>query len=353
MLASVILIIILGVISVGGIEDVWLRAVAGNRLSIFEFDVAVRDTFWSVSIGSIFHYMCLALLNQSAMQKFMAVSTNAHASRAIAIFCIGFIVLTLLVICVGVIAYAKYWDCDPLTTNQVERLDQLIPLLAMEVAGKIPGVPGIFIAGVFCASLSSLSSSLNTISCSIYEDFIAVFNHKTFSETTVNVILKVIVLITGLICIALIFGFENMAGVFDFTLAVQAITNGPLLGLFTVGVLCPWVNGKGALVGGLSGLAFISWIVIGNQLYKSQGFIDYAKQMSTDGCIFGFNGTERIDDFVEPPFILYRISIWYNSLIAAIFVVISASLVSWLTKAKYHAVDANLISPIIRSLIRD
>lgn len=49
--------------------------------------------------------------------------------------------------------YAKYSDCDPLTSKQIKRSDQLLPFFVIDVAGKIPGLPGIFIAGVFSAAL--------------------------------------------------------------------------------------------------------------------------------------------------------------------------------------------------------
>ena len=42
----------------------------------------------------------------------------------------------------------------------------------MDVAGKIPGLPGIFLAGIVSSALSTMSASLNTLSGTIYEDFI-------------------------------------------------------------------------------------------------------------------------------------------------------------------------------------
>jgi hypothetical protein len=35
----------------------------------------------------------------------------------------------------------------------VDATDQLLPLYVLEVAGTIPGIPGLFVAGVFSASL--------------------------------------------------------------------------------------------------------------------------------------------------------------------------------------------------------
>lgn len=54
---------------------------------------------------------------------------------------------------IGLIIFKRYSDCDPLKTKQINKNDQLMPYYVMDIAGNIPGLPGLFIAGVFCASL--------------------------------------------------------------------------------------------------------------------------------------------------------------------------------------------------------
>lgn len=43
----------------------------------------------------------------------------------------------------------------------------------MDVAGHLPGLPGLFLAGLVSAGLATMSASLNTVSGTIYEDFIS------------------------------------------------------------------------------------------------------------------------------------------------------------------------------------
>lgn len=43
----------------------------------------------------------------------------------------------------------------------------------MDVAGHLPGLPGLFLAGLVSAALATMSASLNTVSGTIYEDFIS------------------------------------------------------------------------------------------------------------------------------------------------------------------------------------
>lgn len=42
----------------------------------------------------------------------------------------------------------------------------------MDVAGYLPGLPGLFISGIFAAALSSMSSMLNTLAGTIFDDFL-------------------------------------------------------------------------------------------------------------------------------------------------------------------------------------
>lgn len=40
------------------------------------------------------------------------------------------------------------------------------------IGSKVTGLSGIFVAGLFSAGLSSMSGLMNTMSCTIYEDFL-------------------------------------------------------------------------------------------------------------------------------------------------------------------------------------
>lgn len=73
--------------------------------------------------------------------------------RSVIYFCLGMTVMKTLSVLSGLAMYAKYFDCDPFTTKQVSRNDQLLPYYVMDIAGNIPGLSGLFIAGIFSAAL--------------------------------------------------------------------------------------------------------------------------------------------------------------------------------------------------------
>lgn len=67
----------------------------------------------------------------------------------------------------------------------------MLPYYVHDVAGYIPGLSGLFVAGVFSAALSTISSGLNTLSGTLYEDFIKEWLPVTTSEKTASNIMKV------------------------------------------------------------------------------------------------------------------------------------------------------------------
>ena len=72
----------------------------------------------------------------------------------------------------GLVLYTVYADCDPITARQVRTKDQVLPLLVLHVAGDVPGLPGLFMAGVFSGSLSSVSTGLNSLAAIALRDFV-------------------------------------------------------------------------------------------------------------------------------------------------------------------------------------
>lgn len=54
----------------------------------------------------------------------------------------------------------------------VPRSDKILPYYVLDVAANVPGLPGLFLAGLVSASLSTMSAGLNTVTGTIYEDFI-------------------------------------------------------------------------------------------------------------------------------------------------------------------------------------
>lgn len=210
----------------------------------FDIDPTIRHTIWSQLIGGVFYWTQTNAVSQNMIQRYLSLPTLRAGRKALWIFIAGVNILMLLCAYNGLLIYATYKHCDPLTTKLARARDQLLPLFVMDVLGRFPGLSGLFVAGVFSAALSSLSTCLNSMSAVVLEDFCNPFAKKPLSRSAVNWIMRLVVVGVGALCLMLVVVVEKMGTVLQLTMSLEAITNGPIFGVFLMGVLMPWINGS-------------------------------------------------------------------------------------------------------------
>lgn len=204
----------------------------------------LRHTLWSQLIGGVFYWVQTNAVSQNMIQRYLSLPSLKAGRRAVWIFVFGVIILMFLCSYNGLLMYATYKNCDPLTTKLAKVKDQMLPLFVMETLGELPGLSGLFIAGVFSAALSSLSTCLNSMSAVVLEDFVKPYVKKPLSEMQVNWVMRSVVVVIGVICVCMVYVVEKMGTVLQLTMSLEAVTNGPLFGIFTIGIFLPWIKAK-------------------------------------------------------------------------------------------------------------
>uniref|UniRef100_A0A1I8BDY2 Sodium-coupled monocarboxylate transporter 2 n=1 Tax=Meloidogyne hapla TaxID=6305 RepID=A0A1I8BDY2_MELHA len=84
---------------------------------------------------------------------------------------------------IGFLMVAFFQGCDPVALKDVQTIDQLTILLANRIFEGIPGLPGLFLATIFSATLSTASSGINSLTAVLWEDFI---KDSTFGKNLTN-----------------------------------------------------------------------------------------------------------------------------------------------------------------------
>ncbi|KAK9869592.1 hypothetical protein WA026_003342 [Henosepilachna vigintioctopunctata] len=291
MIGAMLLVVIKGTWEAGGFSNVWQRNWDSGRIEgpNFDLDPSSRHTVWALVIGGFLYYLQSAAVNQNMIQRYLSLANVKKAKKSLWIFVTGLVLVVTLCSYAGMVIYAIYYQCDPLTTMLAKEKDQLLPLLVMETVGDYPGLPGIFVAGIFSAALSSLSTGLNSMAAVVLEDFYKPFFPKPLTEKQTRVMMKSTVIIIGTICVALVFIVEKLGTVLQLTMSLGTISSGPSIGIFTMGMLLPWTNANGALAGGVSGLMFMSWLCLRAQTAIVSGDLRFPeKPVTTEGCHYHF-----------------------------------------------------------------
>ncbi|XP_063916876.1 sodium-coupled monocarboxylate transporter 2-like isoform X2 [Zophobas morio] len=355
---SLITLYIIGLNTTGGFLSVWNTAAEGQRLEIFNFqlDLTARDGFWGYIIGGAPTTTALIIIHQTGLQKFLSLSNYKDGAWSVLHTVISMSLVHTFCVFIGLVAYSKYKDCDPLTSHLISKHDQLFPLFVTEIGGHLPGIPGLFIAAICSAALSSMSSNLNALSGVMYNDVVCEFLKKKPSDKKATNILKLIVLIVGLLCSCLVFVIQGMGEVFSVSLTIWGITQGPILGAFTLGVLFPKANQQGALYGMILGCISVACIAIPAKYYQTKGLLSYpTKPLSTNGCSFfnasNFVSTNKTISQFQPS-VIFKTSFYFYAVIGVTVTVIVGLVVSFFTKSG-SSVHKNFLSPVIHSCLKE
>lgn len=59
----------------------------------------------------------------------------------------------IILVSMSLALFARYSDCDLLSTKQVNKKDQLMPFFVTDISANFPGLSGLFIAGLICGEL--------------------------------------------------------------------------------------------------------------------------------------------------------------------------------------------------------
>ncbi|XP_011686243.1 PREDICTED: putative sodium-dependent multivitamin transporter isoform X3 [Wasmannia auropunctata] len=269
MFVAIFLIIGTAANDVGGLEQIWEIARQGQRLEFdnIDLDPTVRNTWWSLTLGGLIIFLSLYGVNQVQIQRMLTLKNMQASQRAVWLSLPILLLLTIAICFSGLAMYSRYYNCDPLLQKRISSPDMLMPLYVMDTMSNIPGLPGLFVAGIFSASLSTISGTLNSLAAITLEDYIKPVCRKCigheFSPKIAASIAKVLAFMFGIISIALAFLSQFLGGLLQTSLTISGVIGGPLVGMFTLGMGTESATESGAIAGALTAYSFLFWIVFG------------------------------------------------------------------------------------------
>lgn len=271
-------------------------------------------------------------MNQSTVQKAMSLRSLSKARIALTLSILGLVIVFLMNFYTGLMTFAKYGTCDPFRAGKIEAIDQLVPFYVMETFAQFTTFVGIFVAGIFAASLGTVAACLSSLSAVTIEDLLICGVNIKMTPEKCTRYAKWMNFGYGVASFGLIFLVEGR-GILQATLTLNGLVGGILLGLFSLGIFFKRANLKGALYGGMMAMLCVVTIGIFALTYaEEEAFLS----SSTDGCDCLVNKTSS-------PIIeangngtwyesIYNINYMWYSMIGTCLTVIFGLLISILTQ---------------------
>ncbi|GIY32022.1 sodium-coupled monocarboxylate transporter 2 [Caerostris darwini] len=253
MYTCLIAIIIKGCLLLGGIGNVFDIANEGGRLVLpsFSFDLGAHYTMFNIFAQGMIITMSSFAGMQCQVQRLLSVK-NVKRSITASLLSIPMIVGFQLLCCLcGLIFYAYFKSCDPMTSadSPIQSADQLLPYFIASTLSDLPGLPGLCICGIFSASLSTISSSINSLASVASEDFVRPLYPKFTVLHT-----KILSVVFGLLCIAVSFLVSSLGHLVKMSVIIVGMLAGPNLAVFLLAACTTATNQEGIILGILASL---------------------------------------------------------------------------------------------------
>lgn len=209
---------------------------------IFHFEGNGPNVFWKQFLGGIFIALAMTGLDQDMMQKNLSIKDVKSAQKNIYIQMAMFIVVNLIFLSLGALLY-KYVELNNI--SDIDKSDQLFTVVAMKYATPMVGI--FFIIGLVAAAYSSADSALTALTTSFCVDFLEFERTRPTNLNTrkiVHISFAIMLFIT-----ILIFKSLNNDAVIKELFRAAGFTYGPLLGLFSFGILTNRTANDKAILG--------------------------------------------------------------------------------------------------------
>ncbi|XP_051885586.1 sodium-coupled monocarboxylate transporter 2 isoform X2 [Pristis pectinata] len=342
MVLGFLTVLIQGTIKLGGSSNTWKIAKNGQRLNIFDFSVDPlrRHTFWTLTVGGTFTWLGIYGVNQSIIQRCISCKSERHAKMALYLNLLGLWVILVCAVFSGLVMYAFYVNCDPWTAGFISASDQLMPYFVMEILGHLPGLPGLFVACAFSGTLSTVAASINALATVTYEDFVKQC-FPNVSDKRSTWISKGLCIVFGVACTSMAVAASSMGGIIQAALSIHGMCGGPMLGLFSLGILFPCANWIGAIGGLAVGVTLSFWPAIGGFIYPASVSKTLPLHLSTNSCL-----PLNISDLLstQSPTLTPQ---WRDSALGCLGSLIAGLLISFISGSKDTAiVRPTLIRPV-------
>ncbi len=244
----------------GGISEVIEISINNEKFKMFDFSFVFSSaTFWVIILGGLANNLISYSADQTVIQRYLTTKDEKSAAKGIIMNGVLSVFVSVVFYFIGTALYA-YYKTQPLELNFVmENSDSIFPHFIMT---KMPiGVAGLLIAAIFAATMSTVSSNVNSLSTAFTADLFNHFFPKKDDKTQLIVARLSGIVLGGVgVLFAVLMASLNILSLFDFFNYILGLLASGLGGLFIMGIFFPRIDGRSALLGFVTGTAFLYYV---------------------------------------------------------------------------------------------
>lgn len=244
----------------GGWAGAWNIAAANGKLhwANFDWSLTARMTFWGAFLGSLFHNLVQMGTDQISVQRYLTAKSRAEATKSLWFKLIVTLPVVIVFYLMGALLFSFY-HAHPDRLPTLEQKDRILPYF---VVNELPhGLPGLLIAAIFAATMSTVSAGINALSTASIMDFYRRHINPHPDPERLLRISKGLTLIYGLTATAVAFLMPLLGTLVEATNKIMGMLGGPLLGVFLLGMLTKRTTAPGALLGAFFGSLVLAFVV--------------------------------------------------------------------------------------------
>jgi sodium-coupled monocarboxylate transporter 8/12 len=262
-----------------------------GRLQLFDFspDPTKLITVWSILIGVNIANFSMYMADQMSLQRYLAAGSIKAVSRSFLANTVGVMIVLILLGFVGLSLFAWYhYNPDP---NLPDGVDKIFPYF---VSTQLPpGIAGLILAAILAATMSSMTSGINTLSATLSLDFRARMGRPMTPKQQLNFSRKISIVV-GLASTFAAGLVKSLGNIFEMTQALLGLFLGPILTCMFLAVLNKKVNTASLIIGLIAALvvgSFVTYSPIANPWVPGVTFFVSITITYTGTLLFGINNS--------------------------------------------------------------
>jgi solute:Na+ symporter, SSS family len=237
----------------GDVGQIWSIASATGHTKMFDFSFSLTReyTFWSLVVGTLIYQLSTYGTDQINVQRYFATKNLRETIKATIGSALILLPVIMLLFAIG-IGLSAYYIENPELAATLESPDRIMPHFTVNILPR--GFRGLVIAGIFAATMSSMSSGINSLTTSTMKDFL-----ERLTPSIKERELFWARIITALWGLAATLGAMLMVNIKLTILerfnSIYTFFAGPLVGMFLLGILTKRASAWPVVFSSISGFA--------------------------------------------------------------------------------------------------